>query len=155
MRTGSNASAAVGEALRARVDDELLQAVRRVARMDSEHDRGDRDDRDGTQIVDRESLVAGYGLVDGKASGGRQYRVAVGCCGAHRLRREVSARAPAILDHHLLPDTLAELLRDEAGGDIGGAAAGGSGPGGYFFCGGDFFPPPPLSPGGARFSPHH
>ena len=64
MRTRADAGAAVGEARPLPVVDERLQVFRRIARMHGENVGTEGHDRDGAQIVDREALVFGGGLVD-------------------------------------------------------------------------------------------
>src|SRR5262245_1244004 len=123
MRTGSDAGTAVGEALRLAVLNELLQVLHRIARMDGENDRAERDDGDGAQIIDRESLVSGNGLADRKAGGGGEYGVTVGRRVTYRLCCETPTGATAILHHHGTSEALAQFLPDRAGDDVRDAAS--------------------------------
>ena len=50
--------------------------------------------------------------------------MAVGRALRHRLRREVAARAGAVLDHHLLRPALGELLPEGARQDVARPAGG-------------------------------
>jgi hypothetical protein len=79
-------------------------------------------DRDRAQIVDREALVFGGGLVDGKGGGGGEDGVTVGRRATHRFRGEIAAGATAVFYHHRLAETLAQLLSHQTGDDVGDAA---------------------------------
>src|SRR5262249_34783780 len=49
-------------------------------------------------------------------------RVAVGLRGEHRLRADDAARARAVLHQHRLPEGVAQVLGDDAAGDVGARA---------------------------------
>ena len=118
MRARADAGAAIGEASHLPVGDELLQVFGRVARMHGENVRTEGHDRDRAQIVDREALVFGGGLVDGKGGGGGEDGVTVGRRATHRFRGEIAAGATAVFHHHRLAETLAQLeIPEEAGVD--------------------------------------
>jgi hypothetical protein len=120
VRTGADTGAAVGEAPAAL--DELSKVLRRIAGMNGENVRAEGHDGDRTQIVGRETLVSGGGLVDRKRGGGGKNGVAVRRRAAHGSCGEVAAGAAAIFHHHRLPEALAELLSNQAGDDVGNAA---------------------------------
>ena len=90
--------------------------------MHGENVRTEGHDRDRAQIVDREALVFGGGLVDGKGGGGGEDGVTVGSRAAHRFRGEIAAGATAVFHHHRLAETLAQLLPHQTGDDVGDAA---------------------------------
>src|SRR5262249_36963505 len=115
MRTRADAGAAVGEAAPLPVVDERLQVFRRIARMHGENVGTEGHDRDGAQIVDREALVFGGGLVDRQGGGRGEDGVTVGRRAAHRFRGEVATGATAIFHHHRLAETLAQLLPHQTG----------------------------------------
>jgi len=52
MRAGADAGAAVGETFRSAILHEFLQIFGRIAGMNGEHVRTERDDRDRAQIID-------------------------------------------------------------------------------------------------------
>src|SRR5213592_1012713 len=81
------------------------------------------DERDVDDVLQR---IVRQGLVDGgvRRVRGRlhQQRVAVGVRVQHRLRADDAARAGAVLHQHRLLERVAQVLRDDAPGDVGARA---------------------------------
>jgi hypothetical protein len=57
------------------------------------------------------------GLYPGTGGRGEEKRVAVGCRSRDGLGGEIGARAGPVLDNELLPETLREPLRHQAGNE--------------------------------------
>ena len=100
MGTGTDAGAAEGEALVLAVGEELLQVLRRIARMDREHVGAECHDRNRAQVAGGEALVPPGGLVDRKRRRGGQDGVTIGCRGAHGLGRDIAAGTAAVFHDH-------------------------------------------------------
>ena len=92
--------------------------------MHREHVWAERDDGNRAQVVGRDTLVPGGGLVDRERGGRGEDSVAVGRRAAHRLCREIAAGSAAIFHHYRVSKPLAELLSDQPGDDVGNAAGG-------------------------------
>ena len=99
--------------------DQLLHVPGRQRRM-HHHDAGlSADQRDRREVVDR--LVRQLGVqrrADGVGLRCQQQRVAVGWRPGHRLGADRGTRTGPVVDHHLLPQPLAQLLRHHAGRSV-------------------------------------
>ena len=108
----------------ARILDELRKGVHRERRIDREEELVGRHARDRHQVP--EWIEAHLGIdvrVDGdQAVGTEQQGVAIGRRLRHLVAGDVAVGAGAVFHHHRLAQALGELLRQQAGGDVGGAA---------------------------------
>ncbi len=104
--------------------DQLLDALRRQARIDHQHIGRGAEHRDRLEILDR--VVGQLGAERGRdrmgAAGDQPDRVAVGGCLGDDIDADSAAGAGPVLDHHLLAELLAERLRHEACDHVGSGA---------------------------------
>ena len=97
------------------VGDQLLQGLHRQRRIDDDDARFATDQRDRREVVDRiESQVRIQGRTDRIGLRSQQQRVAVGRRLGDELAADRRSRAGLVLDEDRLPETLGQLLRDQA-----------------------------------------
>jgi len=105
------------------VGNELGHGLDRQRRVDLEHERIERDDRDRHDIANEVELEV---LVECRIArvrlAGRQQRIAVGGCVHDRLGGDVGAGARPVLDDELLAQSLRQRLCHQAGHDVSAAA---------------------------------
>jgi len=88
-----------------------------------EHQRHFGDQADARQVFTRVKIdVLVQGLVDRHGAARHQQRIAIGGAAHHKFAANVAACTRLVLDDDRLPQTLAELLGQRAGEDVGGLA---------------------------------
>ena len=106
--------------IRLGIGDEFLRGVDRQRRVDDEHVRRDRDQRDRREVLDRvvRHLRVEAGVDRVRRQRSHQDRVAVGRRFRNEIGADVAARAGAVVHHNALAPRVAQLLRDRAADDV-------------------------------------